>query len=108
MEGDSRPTRPATLMLLLLVMTTSPRNTRCGGHAGDPPEDLVISDLGHLGHLQIRWSPPASFLNMTECSRQYQLEYFDTYKNSWTVSAEFLNSSNILPEMINIKREVMC
>lgn len=71
-------------MLLLLMLTTWPRGTRCDRHAGDPPEDLVISDLGHLGHLQIRWSPPASFVNMTECSRQYQLEYFDTYMNSWT------------------------
>ncbi|XP_054482329.1 interleukin-13 receptor subunit alpha-2 [Anoplopoma fimbria] len=52
--------------------------------AVDPPENLVISDLGHLGHLQITWSPPATLMNMTECSKLYQLEYFNAYKNSWT------------------------
>lgn len=26
-------------------------------------------------------------MNMTECRRLYQLEYFNTYRDSWTVSA---------------------
>lgn len=54
----------------------------------DPPEDLVIFDPGHLGHLEIRWSPPARLINKTECPKHYQLEYFSTYKGGWTVSAD--------------------
>ncbi|XP_034406951.1 interleukin-13 receptor subunit alpha-2 isoform X2 [Cyclopterus lumpus] len=89
-----------TLMLLLLI--TWPESTSCDGQT-DPPEDLVISDLGHLGHLQIRWSPPASFMNMTECSKLYQLEYFNTYKNSWTairtVQPEHLAQFDLMKEV---------
>ncbi|XP_068457281.1 interleukin-13 receptor subunit alpha-2 [Clinocottus analis] len=70
----------ATLMLLLV---TWPESTRCNGPTVDPPEDLVISDLGYLGYLKITWSPPASAINM-KCSKRYQLEYFNTYRNSWT------------------------
>ncbi|XP_030009076.1 interleukin-13 receptor subunit alpha-2 isoform X1 [Sphaeramia orbicularis] len=70
-------TNQATLMLLLL----SWRGMHC---KVDPPEDLVITDLGHLGQLEIKWSPPASLINKTECPQQYQLEYFNTYKNRWT------------------------
>lgn len=53
----------------------------------DPPEDLVILDPGYLGRLEITWSPPASLINVTDCSVRYQLEYFDTYLNTWSVSA---------------------
>ncbi|XP_068571854.1 interleukin-13 receptor subunit alpha-2 isoform X1 [Cebidichthys violaceus] len=71
-----------TLMLLLI---TWPESTHCNGPTVDPPEDLVILDPGHFGHLQIRWSSPASLMNMTQnCSKMYQLEYFNTYRNSWT------------------------
>lgn len=55
--------------------------------AVDPPDDLVISDLGHFGRLQISWSPPAGQINETECSHLYQLEYFNSYSDSWSVSA---------------------
>nr|XP_040038359.1 interleukin-13 receptor subunit alpha-2 isoform X1 [Gasterosteus aculeatus aculeatus] len=75
-----RITHQVTLMLLLVTWYGS---TRCLGITVDPPEHLVISDPGHLGHLQIRWSPPASLMNNTECSKLYQLEYFDTNTNSW-------------------------
>ncbi|XP_029303181.1 interleukin-13 receptor subunit alpha-2 isoform X2 [Cottoperca gobio] len=44
----------------------------------------MILDRGHLGQLEITWSPPASLSNMTECSQLYQLEYFNTYRDSWT------------------------
>ncbi|XP_044227734.1 interleukin-13 receptor subunit alpha-2 isoform X1 [Thunnus albacares] len=71
----------AALMLLLI-------NWRMGMHCNelsvDPPEDLAILDPGHLGRLEITWSPPASLINRSECPKLYQLEYFDTYKNSWT------------------------
>lgn len=70
---------PAALMLLLITWR------HCNGLTVDPPEDLVVLDPGHLGHLEIAWSLPSSLINMTECSTRYQLEYFDTYKDSWTL-----------------------
>ncbi|XP_059207174.1 interleukin-13 receptor subunit alpha-2 [Centropristis striata] len=71
----------APLMLLLITWRES---MHCNGLTVDPPENLEIIDLGHLGHVEIAWSPPASLINMTECSELYQLEYFNTYKDSWT------------------------
>ncbi|KAG8008157.1 Interleukin-13 receptor subunit alpha-2, partial [Nibea albiflora] len=52
----------------------------------DPPEDLFISDPGHLGHLEISWSVPAGVRNLTsECVKcVYQLEYFNTYRDRWS------------------------
>ncbi|XP_038565273.1 interleukin-13 receptor subunit alpha-2 isoform X1 [Micropterus salmoides] len=70
----------ATLMLLLMTWRES---VHCNGFTVDPPEDLVILDPGHLGQLEITWSPPASLINMTECPKLYQLEYFNTYSDSW-------------------------
>ncbi|XP_076605838.1 interleukin-13 receptor subunit alpha-2 isoform X2 [Chaetodon auriga] len=74
-------THRATLMLLLITWRES---MHCNGFIVDPPEELVISDPGHLGHLQISWSLPASLINRTECPKLYQLEYFNTYRDSWT------------------------
>ncbi|CAK6953755.1 interleukin-13 receptor subunit alpha-2 [Scomber scombrus] len=72
----------AALMLLLI-------NWREGMHcielSVDPPGDLAVLDPGHLGYLEITWSPPASLINRAECPKLYQLEYFNTYENSWTV-----------------------
>lgn len=51
-----------------------------------PPKNLVITDPGHLGQLEITWNPPDSLPNVTECSVRYQLEY-NTYRESWAVSA---------------------
>nr|XP_033492603.1 interleukin-13 receptor subunit alpha-2 isoform X2 [Epinephelus lanceolatus] len=79
--ASKKVTHQATLMLLLITWRES---MHCNGLTVDPPEDLVISDPGHLGHLDITWSPPASLINVTECQKQYQLEYFNTYKNTWT------------------------
>uniref|UniRef100_A0A667WZ43 Interleukin 13 receptor, alpha 2 n=1 Tax=Myripristis murdjan TaxID=586833 RepID=A0A667WZ43_9TELE len=53
--------------------------------AVDPPENLTILDPGHLGSLQIHWSPPASLLNMKDCHKRFQLEYFNTYEDQWTI-----------------------
>lgn len=53
--------------------------------AVDPPENLRIFDPGYLGLLQINWSLPKSANDNTECRRYYQLEYFDTNSDSWTV-----------------------
>uniref|UniRef100_A0A3P8WXI9 Interleukin 13 receptor, alpha 2 n=1 Tax=Cynoglossus semilaevis TaxID=244447 RepID=A0A3P8WXI9_CYNSE len=53
--------------------------------AVDPPENLRLFDPGHLGHLEMTWSPPASLTNVTHCLKLYQLEYFNSYTNSWTV-----------------------
>ncbi|KAM6970021.1 interleukin-13 receptor subunit alpha-2 [Aplochiton taeniatus] len=49
----------------------------------DPPVDVVILDPGHLGNLHIHWKPPASLLNLIECSQQFQLEYLNTYRDTW-------------------------
>lgn len=57
----------------------------CSGFTVDPPVDITISDPGYLGYLEISWSLPASLINTTECPKLYQLEYFDTFRNSWSV-----------------------
>ncbi|XP_041707176.2 interleukin-13 receptor subunit alpha-2 isoform X1 [Coregonus clupeaformis] len=51
----------------------------------DPPENVGVDDLGHLGQLDIHWTSPASLTNLTDCSMRYHLEYFNTYQNRWTV-----------------------
>nr|XP_057944072.1 interleukin-13 receptor subunit alpha-2 isoform X1 [Doryrhamphus excisus] len=58
---------------------------RCGGIQVDPPEEIKIIDSGHLGHLEMTWTPPASLIHMQECLIRYQLEYYNTYRQSWTV-----------------------
>lgn len=56
----------------------------------DPPENLRIFDPGYLGVLQISWSPPTSPTDTTECRRSYQLEYFDTNSDNWSVSGCYI------------------
>nr|XP_029476653.1 interleukin-13 receptor subunit alpha-2-like isoform X2 [Oncorhynchus nerka] len=51
----------------------------------DPPENVGVDDLGHLGQLNIHWTSPVSLINVTDCSMRYHLEYFNTYQNRWTV-----------------------
>lgn len=51
----------------------------------DPPENLRVFDPGYLGLLQISWGLPKSVNVATECRRYYQLEYFDTNSDRWTV-----------------------
>ncbi|XP_038821240.1 interleukin-13 receptor subunit alpha-2-like isoform X2 [Salvelinus namaycush] len=51
----------------------------------DPPENVGVDDLGHLGQLDIHWTSPVSLTNLTDCSMRYHLEYFNTYQNRWTV-----------------------
>ncbi|XP_018547058.1 interleukin-13 receptor subunit alpha-2 isoform X2 [Lates calcarifer] len=75
-------THQATLMLLFLTWRGG---IYCNGFTVDPPENLVILDPGHFGHLEITWTPPASLINRAECPKLYQLEYFNAYKGSWTV-----------------------
>ncbi|XP_010749420.2 interleukin-13 receptor subunit alpha-2 isoform X2 [Larimichthys crocea] len=77
--------------LMLLALTWRGTVVQClaltaGSPAVDPPEDLLISDPGHLGHLDISWSVPAAVRNLTpECARcVYQLEYFNTNTGSWS------------------------
>ncbi|XP_069749844.1 interleukin-13 receptor subunit alpha-2-like [Narcine bancroftii] len=41
----------------------------------DPPTDLQIIDLGHLGPLHIRWKAPLSLTNKKLCVVRYQLIY---------------------------------
>lgn len=79
MAGKIWLTQRATLMLFLLQWTQGTY-----GFTVDPPEDLIIFDPGNLGFLQIQWSPPASLLNMTNCQKRFQLEYFNTYQDTWT------------------------
>lgn len=83
-----------SLWLLSLVFWVRANENRIYNKRGsdfspavDPPENLKVLDPGHLGPLQITWSPPISLINMTDCQRWYQLEYFDTYSDSWSVSA---------------------
>ncbi|XP_073336216.1 interleukin-13 receptor subunit alpha-2 isoform X2 [Pagrus major] len=81
MAGKCWLTHQAALMLLLMHWRES---LLCNGFTVDPPVDIVISDPGHLGYLDITWSLPTSLINKTECPKLYQLEYFDTYRNSWS------------------------
>lgn len=69
-------TRSAALMLLLAVHSR--------GFTVSPPEDLLVLDPGHLGHMVITWNPPVNMGNVIGCSVLYQLEYFNTYRNSWS------------------------
>nr|XP_043897378.1 interleukin-13 receptor subunit alpha-2 isoform X2 [Solea senegalensis] len=70
--------------VLMLLFITWWENIYCNGLKVDPPEDIVVVDPGHLGHLEITWSPPSNLINMTQCQKRYQLEYFNTYQDSWT------------------------
>ncbi|KAM9348901.1 interleukin-13 receptor subunit alpha-2 [Symphorus nematophorus] len=81
MASKSWLTHLATLMLLVLSWRES---MHCNGFTVDPPLDVQILDPGHLGYLNITWSLPTSLINTTECPKMYQLEYFNTYKDSWT------------------------
>ena len=54
--------------------------------AVDPPKDIRVLDPGHLGYLEITWNPPSISINV-ECTVMYQLDYFNTYKDRWEVSA---------------------
>lgn len=63
--------------------------------AVDPPENLRLFDPGHLGHLEMTWSPPASLTNVTQCLKLYQLEYFNSYTNSWTVGINHVISEEL-------------
>ncbi|XP_056141002.1 interleukin-13 receptor subunit alpha-2 [Lampris incognitus] len=71
----------ATLMLLLLDQS---RGLECQQITVDPPEDVMIFDPGQLGFLQIHWKPPLSLLHATESHKRFQLEYFNTFQDSWT------------------------
>ncbi|KAL3042839.1 hypothetical protein OYC64_020711 [Pagothenia borchgrevinki] len=76
-------------MTVMLLLITCRESMHCDGLTVDPPDDLVISDLGHFGRLQISWSPPAGQINETECSHLYQLEYFNSYSDSWSAIRTF-------------------
>lgn len=71
--------------------------------AVDPPEDITIRDPGFLGYLEISWSPPANRTNAKDCPELYQLEYFNTYQGSWSVSAE-LYSKHILTRVYYLSK----
>ncbi|KAL4659695.1 interleukin-13 receptor subunit alpha-2-like isoform X1, partial [Arapaima gigas] len=51
----------------------------------DPPADLRVTDPGHLGLLRISWASPSSLENVTNCSVHFEVQYFDTYEDRWTV-----------------------
>nr|XP_020454678.1 interleukin-13 receptor subunit alpha-2-like isoform X2 [Monopterus albus] len=74
----------ASIAALMLLIISWRNISYCCGLKVDPPEELVIIDPGHFGHLEITWSPPASLINMTECPVLYQVEYFNSYRNRWT------------------------
>lgn len=69
-------THSAALMLLLAV--------HCRGFTVSPPGNLQVLDPGHLGHMMITWSPPINMGNIAECTVLYQLEHFNTFRNSWS------------------------
>uniref|UniRef100_A0A8C6T3B7 Type I cytokine receptor cytokine-binding domain-containing protein n=1 Tax=Neogobius melanostomus TaxID=47308 RepID=A0A8C6T3B7_9GOBI len=61
--------------------------------AVDPPQDLAITDLGHLGNLEIHWNASQEHIRSKEhgqCSVKYELHYYDSYSSSWTVSVQSL------------------
>ncbi|XP_028276643.1 interleukin-13 receptor subunit alpha-2 isoform X2 [Parambassis ranga] len=68
----------ATVMLFLICWGD------CNGLTVDPPADLSVFDNGRLGYLDITWSPPSSLRYRTDCTTVYQLEYFNTYRGSWS------------------------
>ncbi|XP_078067829.1 interleukin-13 receptor subunit alpha-2-like [Mustelus asterias] len=41
----------------------------------DPPTDLQVTDLGHLGPLHIRWKAPRSLTSKRLCAARYMLSY---------------------------------
>lgn len=50
----------------------------------DPPQNLTIINPGHLGHLEIHWSPSKEHTWMKEhCTVLYEPHYYDSYRNSW-------------------------
>lgn len=52
----------------------------------NPPQDLTIIDPGHLGLLEIHWSPSQEHIWMKEqdqCLVQYELHYYDIHSSSW-------------------------
>ncbi|XP_062845003.1 interleukin-13 receptor subunit alpha-2 [Trichomycterus rosablanca] len=57
--------------------------TTVAGLSVDPPENIKITDPGHLGQLNIEWNRPSSLENLTDCTIRYQLRYFDTYTKRW-------------------------
>ncbi|XP_027887643.1 interleukin-13 receptor subunit alpha-2 [Xiphophorus couchianus] len=73
----------SVLHSLMLIFITWRGSMRCCAITVDPPEDLAVLDSGRLGQMQITWRPPSSLTKMTKCLPQYQLEYFNTYKNNW-------------------------
>ncbi|KAM4545107.1 interleukin-13 receptor subunit alpha-2 isoform 2-T2 [Odontesthes bonariensis] len=83
--------------IMMLLLTTWRESLLCSGLEVHPPEDLAVLDPGHLGLLEITWSPPRSLINMTECIIMYHLDYYNTYRDKWdavrtvfrTYSAQF-------------------
>uniref|UniRef100_A0A3Q3WUE0 Type I cytokine receptor cytokine-binding domain-containing protein n=1 Tax=Mola mola TaxID=94237 RepID=A0A3Q3WUE0_MOLML len=71
-------------LIFMLIIINWRESTHGNAFTVDPPEKIIIFDPGHLGHLNITWSLPASLMNMKECAKLYQLEYFNTYKDTWT------------------------
>lgn len=72
----------------------------------DPPQDLAITDPGHLGNLEIRWSPSPKHIWMKEqgqCSVQYELHYYDSYSSSW---ASIRTSQTSYKAQFDLRQEV--
>ncbi|KAK7925508.1 hypothetical protein WMY93_007818 [Mugilogobius chulae] len=57
----------------------------------DPPENLTIADMGHLGELEIRWRPSVG-KEQGQCLVLYELHYYDSYTSSWTTIRTTLTS----------------
>ncbi|XP_036381448.1 interleukin-13 receptor subunit alpha-2-like [Megalops cyprinoides] len=51
----------------------------------NPPVNLEVTDPGHLGQLHIHWTLPASLENLTDCLVRFQLQYFNTYEDTWAI-----------------------
>uniref|UniRef100_A0A3Q2TBS7 Interleukin 13 receptor, alpha 2 n=1 Tax=Fundulus heteroclitus TaxID=8078 RepID=A0A3Q2TBS7_FUNHE len=103
--------RSDSLRLLMLIFITWRGSMRCCAITVDPPEDLhAVLDPGRFGHLEITWRSPSSLMNLTNCHLQYQLEYFNTYKNKRevlrtpqrTYSAQFDLSKDVQARVFTI------
>ncbi|KAG7484750.1 hypothetical protein MATL_G00053320 [Megalops atlanticus] len=71
------------LSAMLALLLTWSQFIASYGITVDPPVNLEMTDPGHLGHLHIHWTLPASLENLTDCLVRFQLQFFNTYEDTW-------------------------
>ncbi|XP_017316145.1 interleukin-13 receptor subunit alpha-2 [Ictalurus punctatus] len=71
------------LVTFVLLTKHMSHSVTVAGVSVDPPENIKIIDPGHLGYLNIQWSPPGSLHDLVNCTVRYQLRFYDTYTGRW-------------------------